>query len=101
MPDSEVSLGEVHRNVLGLRDDFRSVREELASRPDKDDLKRVENGLLDKLKTERETRELKDQLQDVAISKLEGWGNWATKLGLGAIGAALLAVVGLSGKVPL
>lgn len=101
MPESEITLGEVFRGVQATREDISTLRTEVAARPDQDDLKRVELGLLEKIQAEREARETKNTTQDLAIQKLEGWGNWGTKLALGGIASAALVALGLGGKVPL
>lgn len=86
----EVTLGEVARNVQAVRLDLAKMTELIGERPDWQDVKRVELGLESKIsaaseKSKGEIAALKERL-----GRLEGWGNWATKLALGAVGAAVL-----------
>lgn len=100
----EVTLGEVSRNVQGIRLDLIKLSDLIRERPDWQDVKRVEDGLTskidsvtDKSREKAKTLESADAALEARLGKLEGWGNWATKLALGAIGAALLGGVLVQG----
>lgn len=115
MPETEVrvTLGEIARGVEkaangvdAARAEIQVLRKEMADRPDWEDVKRLERGLETKIAAtvapveakitalETATR-TKDSLQDMAISKLEGWGNWATKAVGGLVIAAVLVRSGM------
>ena len=83
MSEQEVTLGELGRGMDALRGDMATIKTLVEERPDWKDVARVETGLQEKIKV------VSDRL-----ARTEGWGNWATKLALGAIGAAIF-----SGKV--
>lgn len=90
-----VTLGEISRGVNAAREEIAKVQEGLEARPDWEDVKRVERGLelqIQAAVTESKTR---DALQDLAIGKLEGWGNWATKAVGGLVIAAVLVRSGM------
>lgn len=97
MPETTtaVTLGEISRNVTAARDDLAKLQTAVESRPDWEDVKRVERGLELQIKTAENNAATKDALQDLAIAKLEGWGNWATKAAGGIIIAAVLVSVGI------
>lgn len=105
MPET-VTLGEISRGVNAAREDIAKLQTAVEARPDWEDVKRVERGLETKITAGRDSLDAKitaletagrtkDTLQDLAISKLEGWGNWATKAVGGIIIAALLVRSGL------
>jgi hypothetical protein len=79
MSDQEVTLGEVARKVDSLAASVAT----LTSLPNWADVARVEKGL-----------EAKITVVTDRLARTEGWGNWATKLALGAMGTAII-----SGKV--
>lgn len=91
MPETTtaVTLGEISRGVSAAREDIQSLRTAVESRPDWEDVKRVERGLELQIKAAETAVKAKDALQDAAIAKLEGWGNWATK----AVGGLVLTAV--------
>lgn len=115
MPETEVrvTLGEIARGVEkasnsvdAARGEIQVLRQEVNARPDWEDVKRVERGLETKIAaaatpleakiTALETAtKTKDTLQDMSISKLEGWGNWATKAVGGLVIAAVLVRSGM------
>lgn len=97
MPESttSITLGEISRNIDGARKDLAKLQTAVESRPDWEDVKRVERGLELQIKAAETAANTKDALQDMAIAKLEGWGNWATKAAGGVIIAALLVRSGL------
>lgn len=97
MPETttSITLGEISRNIDGARKDLAKLQTAVESRPDWEDVKRVERGLELQIKAAETAANTKDALQDMAIAKLEGWGNWATKAAGGVIIAALLVRSGL------
>lgn len=97
MPETTtaITLGEISRNIDGARKDLAKLQTAVESRPDWEDVKRVERGLELQIKTAETAAATKDALQDMAIAKLEGWGNWATKAAGGIIIAAVLVSAGL------
>ena len=90
-----MTLGEISRNLEAARKDIAGVAEQVRGQPDWADVARVEKGLETKITALDTATATKNALQDLAIAKLEGWGNWATKLGGGAIIAAVLVSAGL------
>jgi len=104
MPETQtaITLGEIARGVEkaaqgvdAAREEIQELRQEVNARPDWEDVKRVERGLELQLKASETAAKTKDTLQDLAIAKLEGWGNWATKAVGGLVIAALLVRSGL------
>lgn len=97
MPETTmaVTLGEISRGVDAAREEIAKVQEGLDARPDWEDVKRVERGLEMQIQTAVNEAKTRDALQDLAIGKLEGWGNWATKAAGGVIIAAVLVRSGL------
>lgn len=90
-----ITLGEISRGVSAANEAIAKLQSGMEARPDWDDIKRVERGLELQIKTAETAAATKDALQDMAIAKLEGWGNWATKAAGGVIIAAVLVSAGL------
>jgi len=86
----EVTLGEIARNQVATRLDIAELRQEVAARPDWKDVQRVEEGILAKLAAQGLAQDSKNATQDLAITKLEGWGSWGTKVAGGIVIAAVL-----------
>lgn len=95
MSEDAPTLGEVVRLQKDTREDIAELRKEVQDRPDWKDVQRVELGLQKDIRTGLEASEARDKIQDLAIAKLEGWGNWATKLAGGAVIAAVLVSAGI------
>lgn len=92
--DNTVSTGELGRRLETLTSTLTTGLETLAekvdARPTWADVARVERGLEAKLAAQDAASKAKDVSQDVAISKLEGWGSWGTKIAGGMVMAAVL-----------
>lgn len=84
-----VTLGEISRGVTAAREDIAKVQTALEARPDWEDVKRMERVLVHQIESAVNESKTRDGLQDLAIAKLEGWGNWATK----AVGGLVIAAV--------
>lgn len=97
MPDSEapsgITTGELSRAVSLIRHDIGVLHQALASRPDKDDLRRVEDGLIERIRAAAELQELRNQLQDRSIIAIEGWQTWALRLGAPALLGSVVGVL--------
>lgn len=84
MPESEVTLGEVNRNVQGLAGRLDAMASQLSAVPSWTDLERTERHLTEKL------QRAEDQLGD-RVGDLEGTTTW---LGRAVIGGVVLALLG-------
>lgn len=80
MSDQDVTLGEVARKVDTLNGAVTDALKALGEMPKWADVARVEKGLEEKV-----------QAVSARLAKTEGWGSWATKLALGAVGTAIIA----------
>lgn len=89
----EIGTGELSRAVALIRGDIGTLTAALATRPDKDDLRRSEDHQAASLKAAVELQELKNQLQDRAISALEGWLTWILRLGGPSLVALAFGVI--------
>ena len=102
MPQSDgITTGEISRGLEAIREDIKELSRELRTRPDWNDVRRVENGLIASLTAEREARaaqieavrenkktehtELKRQ-----IAELEEWNTYAVRIVLGALGTGIV-----------
>ncbi|MDQ5821181.1 MAG: hypothetical protein M3540_07065 [Actinomycetota bacterium] len=94
MPETEqsISTGELSRAVALIRGDISTMAAALATRPDKEDLRRAEDHMVQRLQAAQDLQDLKNTLQDKAITALEGWQTWALRLGVPAVGGSLLGV---------
>lgn len=95
MPDTDqqvITTGELSRAVVLIRGDIGKLREDVNARPDWQDVRRVEDGLLARIQALSAQTELKDKLQDKALEALEGWQTWALRLGGPALVAALVGM---------
>ena len=94
MPDTDQSIttGELSRAVGLIRGDIGQLRTDVNARPDWQDVRRVEDGLLARIQALGAQVERKDKLQDKAINALEGWQTWALRLGGPALVAALVGM---------
>ena len=91
-PGATITSGELFRAVGLIREDIRTLRVSVDSRPSQDDLDRVERTLQAQMKAGQEAQAMRDQLQDKAINAIEGWQTWALRLGGPAVVAALVGV---------
>jgi hypothetical protein len=94
MPDTEqaITTGELSRAVGLIRGDIGQLRIDVNARPDWQDIRRVEEGLLARIQALAAQAELKDQLQDKALAALEDWQKWALRLGAPAVVAAVVGM---------
>lgn len=88
-----ITTGELGRAVALIRGDIGRVTAALEQRPDKEDLRRVEDAALARVAAAVELSDLKNELQDKAIAGLEDWQTWALRLGAPAIVAAVAGVL--------
>jgi len=95
MPETStgITTGELARAVGLIRSDIGELTKALAARPDQEDLKRMEDGLVERIRAAAELQALKNALQDKAIAALEGWQVWALRLGGPALVAAVVGVL--------
>lgn len=91
--EDPITSGELFRAVGLIRDDIKSLRAAIDSRPSQEDLDRVERTMEAKINGIKEAQAMRDQLQDKAINAVEGWQTWALRLGGPAVMAALFGVV--------
>lgn len=83
-PD-EVTLGEVYRGVLDMRGDVKALAAQLNERPDWQDVRRIENNMLEKVNVEKAAREVAVATASRAIKALEDWNKWALRTTGGAV----------------
>lgn len=101
-PAEEVTLGEVYRLLGDVRGDFKALAAKVEERPDWQDVRRIENNLLEKqgametallekIANEKATREAALATSSRAIKALEDWNKWALRTTGGAV---IVAVAG-------
>ena len=90
-PPDEVTLGEVYRGVLDMRGDIKALAAQVNERPDWQDVRRIENSMLEKVANEKAAREAALGTASRAIKALEDWNKWALRT---VGGGVILAVVG-------
>jgi hypothetical protein len=92
VPDStptDITPAEIWRGVRQISADIKELGRQLESRPDKDDLKLMKDGILEQLHAEITIRELERKIADKAIKALEEWNSWAVRIVLGAAGTGI------------
>ena len=102
MPETStgITTGELARAVALIRSDIGSLTTAVAARPDQDDLRRMEEGLVERIRAAAELQALKNALQDKAIAALEGWQTWALRLGGPALVGSVVGVLVNSIRMP-
>jgi len=95
VPDTDqavITTGELSRAVELIRTDIGHLRTDVNARPDWQDVRRVEDGLLARIQAHADHQVLKNQLQDKALEALEDWQRWALRLGGPALAAAVIGM---------
>lgn len=87
---NEVSAGEVYRGLEAIRGDIRDVKKAVETRPDWEDVKRVERGLEAQVKAEAQARAAERLVADKAIKSLQEWNSWAVRLLLGTAATGIV-----------
>lgn len=96
MPDSSgegIGVPEVWRGVQAIRNDIKQLSEQVALRPDWQDLKRSEEAIYHRVEAEVTVRQLERHTADKAIKALEDWNSWAIRIVLGSVGTGILGFI--------
>lgn len=87
---SDVTTGEITRNLQALREEFKEGFKDLTSavekRPDWEDLQRHGQAVNARIDAETAIRQLERATADKAIKALEDWNKWALR----TVGAAVI-----------
>jgi hypothetical protein len=97
MPETDtathgITTGELSRAVELIRGDIGHLRTDVNTKPDWQDVRRIEEGLVQRMTAEKERVDLKNLLQDKAIEAGEEWRRWALRLGAPALVAAMVGM---------
>lgn len=98
----DVTIGEVYRLLGDVRGDLRAMDAKVEERPDWQDVRRIENSLVEKVTEERARREAAMATANRALKALEDrWDYWSKLMTrtvtvglLGAAGASLVWAIG-------
>lgn len=90
MSMTEITAGEVARGLELIRGDIKELGQEVRERPDWQDVRRIESGLMLQIANERAARAVDASATDKAIAQLEDWNRWAARLVLGALATGLI-----------
>lgn len=91
MSMTEITAGEVARGLELIRGDIKELGAEVRERPDWQDIRRVESGLVLQIANEKAARVIETAAITKAIAQLEEWNAWAVRI---AFGAAATGVIG-------
>lgn len=102
MQSDGMTTGEISRGLEAIREDIKDLSREVRTRPDWNDIRRVENGLIAQVQAERDARiaevsalrAQKDAAHEVlrrSIADLEEWNTYAVRIVLSALGTGVVA----------
>lgn len=96
-PVDEITTGELGRRLdafgTTIQDGFRELSKKIDDRPDWQDVRRIESGLVERITAESEARKVAQGIADRAILALEDGQKWATRLILGAVGLGVINLI--------
>ena len=90
-PSDEITTGELGRRLdafgTGITESLKDLAKKIDDRPDWQDVRRIEAGLVERVLNEKSTREAERLVADKAIKGLEEWNKYAVRSMLGLIAA--------------
>lgn len=87
---TEITAGEVARGLELIRGDIKELGAEVRERPDWQDIRRVESGLVLQIANERASRAIEYTSTSKAIAQLEDWNRWAVRIVFGAVATGVI-----------
>ncbi|QOP64227.1 hypothetical protein SEA_YAVRU_14 [Arthrobacter phage Yavru] len=96
-PVDEITTGELGRRLdsfgTTLQDGFRELGKKIDDRPDWQDVRRIEAGLVERIASESEARKIAQGVADRAILALEDGRKWVSRSIIGAVGLGVINLI--------
>ncbi|QIN94483.1 hypothetical protein SEA_WHYTU_14 [Arthrobacter phage Whytu] len=96
-PTDEITTGELGRRLdafgTTIQDGFKELGKKIDDRPDWQDVRRIESGLVERIQAETKAREVAQRVADRAILALEDGRKWVSRSIIGAVGLGVINLI--------